>query len=70
LEAELLLMFAVSSQDFLPASARRLREQSDKPLSHTSQFVACQHNFAGYDAKQGVASGISHHDIPDRGALR
>jgi hypothetical protein len=69
MEAEDLLMFTVSSQDFLPASNRQLREQSDKPLGHTCQLVACQYHLADYDAKQGVASGISPF-TPDLGALR
>ena len=60
METENLLMFAVSSQDFLPASIRPLREKADKPLHHASQIVTRQHQFADYDAEQEGCFGDLH----------
>lgn len=53
MEAENLLMFAVSSQDFLPASIRQLREKADKSLDHASQIVTRQHRFADLRCEAG-----------------
>jgi hypothetical protein len=68
MEAENLLMFAVSSQDFLPASIQQLREKADKSLDHASQIVTRQRYFADYDAKWEGCFGILHlHHSRSRG---